>query len=719
MEAGEPRDPLAGIAPVLLALIGLGAGASVFFEGFYDIEAWGPIALALMSVLLALAIGAPARIKGPAIVALGALLALWLWAWLSRSWAESGEAASLGAARWALYATAFAVLILLLREGRGRRVVLGFAAAGVLAVGLYVVFRMLGSDGADLFQGGRLRDPLSYANGQAGYFLVGLWPFIALAEVRRKPWLAGIGMAGAFVLACLLLIGQTRGVLPGVAVSAAALVLLVPGRGRRLWVLIALGAGLAAVSAPLLDVYQAADDKGGLTDQIAKDAALPILLGALALGLIWAGITYLGETGGRVAETRSPRLGAALPLVAAGAAVAVLLVASLGALVKVDDPAGEVRDQYDEFVNLDTSGQAGQSSRFLSGGGYRYDYWRIAYRQFEDEPLHGEGAGNYDRTYFLERETSEDIRQPHSLELQTLAELGLVGGLALAAFVLAVLFALWGQSRKAREDHDERLIAVAAGGAFVAWLTHTSVDWLHLFPGITGIALIAAAVLVAPWVTRPATSAWSTPRIVLTVLAAVAIAGGVQSVGKPTGLAYLRDSGNDALQADPAKSLKRANQMLSLDGDSVRALFLKSAAYARLGDYGRARAALVEATRLEPHDHLPWALLGDLAARRGDFRLARRDYRRAFALNPRDFRLEQLTASRGSPSRLRRSRSVSGTSRWCARALRAATRRPRSRGPCAPVRHRLRNGAPRPGAPPRSEPRATSPSPRRSARAAG
>ena len=30
------------------------------------------------------------------------------------------------------------------------------------------------------------------------------------------------------------------------------------------------------------------------------------------------------------------------------------------------------------------------------------------------------------------------------------------------------------------------MVAVAAGGAFVAWLAHTSVDWLHNIPGVTG-----------------------------------------------------------------------------------------------------------------------------------------------------------------------------------------------------------------------------------------
>ena len=63
-------------------------------------------------------------------------------------------------------------------------------------------------------------------------------------------------------------------------------------------------------------------------------------------------------------------------------------------------------------------------------------------------------------------------------------------------------------------------------------------------------------------------------------------------------------------------------------------MYVKSAAYARLGRYREARGTLLDAAELEPHDHLTWALLGDLAARRGNFRLARRYYLRSLALNP-------------------------------------------------------------------------------------
>ena len=82
--------------------------------------------------------------------------------------------------------------------------------------------------------------------------------------------------------------------------------------------------------------------------------------------------------------------------------------------------------------------------------------------------------------------------------------------------------------------------------------------------------------------------------------------------------------------------LAKANDALALNADSLPTYYLKAAAYARLDDYLRARATLLAATRREPHDFVTWALLGDIALRRGDRAAAARSYRRARALNPRD-----------------------------------------------------------------------------------
>jgi cytochrome c-type biogenesis protein CcmH/NrfG len=50
---------------------------------------------------------------------------------------------------------------------------------------------------------------------------------------------------------------------------------------------------------------------------------------------------------------------------------------------------------------------------------------------------------------------------------------------------------------------------------------------------------------------------------------------------------------------------------------------------------------LREAARREPRNFVTWALLGDLAVRSGNMAVAKQNYRRALALNPRDVGLRQ------------------------------------------------------------------------------
>ena len=138
-------------------------------------------------------------------------------------------------------------------------------------------------------------------------------------------------------------------------------------------------------------------------------------------GLLWALAQALLPASGAAARvanwTRRSE-----PRLAAGAVVAIALLAvSLGRRRPSREAGAAVR-RLREPARRRSDG-----TRFLSGGGYRYDYWRVAWLEFKDAPLRGQGAGNYDDLYFSERRTTEDIRQPHSLPLQTLAELGLVG----------------------------------------------------------------------------------------------------------------------------------------------------------------------------------------------------------------------------------------------------------------------------------------------------
>jgi O-antigen ligase len=626
--------------PALLAvavLLTVAFAVSCLFNGFYDLDVWAPAALALLVVLVGLVLLGPLELTRPAMVTLLGLLGLLALSALSMTWAESTSRAWTEVNRLAFYTATFLIVASAVRSRRHAQVVVHVMAAGFAIVCLYVTAKLLFFDGPSLFVAFRLSEPMGYVNGEAGFFLMAFWVAIAVAETARPVTMRAAGLGFATLAASLMLLTQSRAVVPAMVVTGALLLALLPGRVQRGWaLLLALGGALAA-SPWLLDPYaQRGKIAANLpTDGAVQSAGLAALLAALAAAVIWG---LLSARRSRLADPSRRRLALA-PLVAAP-----LLVLVLG-WVQVGNPIDKLSREYDRFVALETTSSA--DSRFGSLSGTRYDLWRIALNQFADHPIKGLGAGNYGLTYFQERRTSEPVRQPHSLELQLLAELGLLGLLALGLVLGGVGWAVARVHGQAVDARD-RYVLIAAIGTFSVWFVHTSIDWLHNLPGVTGIAIVSAAILtsVLPGARRGADVFDRGPRgrLLLLVGAVAAIAVAAASVGLQYVGERYRQQARDELATDPAAALTAANRALDMNPGDVNAHEVRAAALARFGDYEGARSALRDAAADEPHNYVPWVLLGDLAVRRGDIEQARADYGVASRLNPVDTALEAAAA---------------------------------------------------------------------------
>ncbi len=639
-DALETRVP-ASVRQAIVAVVGLGCGVSPAFFGYFNMTVWGPIALLLIAVTLGLLLARPAIPTGIAGVAVIGLLLFAAWSLLSIGWAESADRALTEADRWILHGVFLLMLVLLVGDRRDGEVFLFTAAVGVLGVAIYDLAKMLAGDGVALFGGSRLLQPLGYVNGLGGYFLLGFWPLVAVAERARGHALAGLAAGGASLLTALVLLTESRGTVFAFAASALIVLVLFPGRNRRAWLLLMVLAGLGAAWGPLTDVTQnLPPGRFAPAEESIRRAAEWSLILAAAVAVVWG----LGSWVFATLRNRSRFVASSLPRLSATLLCGVALAFVVGGTLAAEDPVDDVSRQYEAFTELERSSSG---SRFTSGGGNRYDYWRIAWRQFTDHPLNGIGAGNFNRTYFLERRTDEDVRQAHSIELQTLGDTGIVGALALGSFLLAVFLGLWKGSRAAREDGTETALMVAAGGIFIVWLAQTSVDWLHLLPGVTGIALGAASILLvrSSRVGRPSADLRPIPPWGVAFALGIAVVA-IVFIGRPTLAEHLRGEAQDELHSSPFAALQTANESLSLNPEAVQSYYTKAAALARLGAYLPAKATLVESIRREPHNYVSWALLGDLATRRGDVSEALRAYGRAASLNPRDRELE-LLGSRG------------------------------------------------------------------------
>jgi hypothetical protein len=638
-----------GARRAMIVVAGLGCGVSPAFFGYFDISVWGPISLGLIAVAIGLIVARPALPTGIAAVAVLGLVLFAAWSLLSMGWAESGDRALTEGDRWILYAVFLLVLILLIADRRDAEIFALSATVAILGIAAYELVEMLAGNGPSLFGATRLLEPLGYINGLGGYFLLGLWPLIAVAERARNQLLAGAAAGGAVLLAALVVLTESRGTLFAFAASAVLLLALFPGRNRRAWLLLLLLGGLGLAWGPLTDVTQPvfAAQVAPKAETIRRGAEWSLIAAAL-VAVLWAGGRLAVDSLGRGSSISA----VALRRASAGLLCGIAVVAIAVAIAAVGDPAQKVSDQYEAFTKLE---KVNTGARFTAGGGNRYDYWRIAWSQFEDHPLDGIGAGNFDRTYFLQRRTTEDVRQEHSIELQTLGDTGIVGALLLGAFLLAVFIGIWMRARAARLREAEIGIGVAATGIFIVWLAQTSVDWLHLIPGLTGVALGAAAILLLRPGADGEESQGLRPLPLVGVLAGVALAVvAIVFIGRPTLAQHYRVAAQNELRSDPRGALADAEESLSLNPDALQSYYAKSAAYARLAAYLPARRAMREAIEREPHNYVSWALLGDLATRRGSISEAMSAYRRASMLNPRDSELRLLASRRALVERLHR-----------------------------------------------------------------
>lgn len=623
-----------GLAWLPLAVLAA-CGVGLFANGFYGVSRWGMLSIAVCAAVAWLVAARSRRLPARTLVALGGLSAWVAWSGLSMTWAESVDRAWLETNRAGLALVIVAGTALAVRTRRQALQVVGTLGSVVALLALYLTARLIVGDAGGLFLEARLNEPLGYINGMAGVLLLGTWPALGLAERGRSPALRGLGLGAAVLIGSMAVLTQSRAVLPVVIGAAAVLLTLVPGRLRRAWLLVAFGGAVAAAAPWLLDVFASRSVAAGGAvpgEAVLRSAGLATATFAVGAGLLWAAANAF------VRPTATIRRAATVGL------VGLALAATIAAAVAVEDPVGTVRNQYDQFTALKVDTDV--STRFTDASGFRYELWRVAANEFADHPLAGTGAGNYAYDYFRERRITEPVRQPHSLPLQLLAELGLIGLLCLGCFVVPLVLTIFRPGPAMVVAGSPGLI-VGAGGAFLVWLFHTSVDWLYNIPAVSGLAFVAAGVLLAGSEPRhrPASDARPTRPQLTTMLVVVVLVFLAVSAARQLVAAQEVSNAQKALPAEPAKAIERTGVALQLNPEAMEAYYARSAAFARLGDYAAARGTLLAALRREPRNFVTWALLGDLHARAGKADAARRAYDRALELNPQEPELRRLVES--------------------------------------------------------------------------
>jgi hypothetical protein len=446
---------------------------------------------------------------------------------------------------------------------------------------------------AELLEGERLAYPLGYWNAVAAWSAMAFSLGLAWSAHSRHLTARSLALAALPASGVVLYLTYSRA---GVAALLIGIATVVVASSNRLTATVHAIAALAATALVVLVVR----GQPAIAEGTGSEGGWLVALFVLAAA---GGCAQLARmTGrGRLEEWRIPgrwRIPARLRVpvswrpVAVGAAVAVALAAAIAVGPGVAGRAG------DEFV---TGGQPelqdDPAARLVTLEGIRGETWASALRAFGSNPLTGIGAGSFQ--FWWERDVDETVslRDAHSLYLETLAELGIPGLLA----VLALLGAILAGALRSRRAVDEPSAVAAVSGllaAYVVFLFHAGVDWLWEFPALIALGIGAGLVAGAARASRTSRrSRLDRPRMALVALAIVAGAAEIPALV----------STNRARAAEAALALGLRERAAALADEAVRAqpwaadpYALRAVVALSSDDPAAARADVREAIEREP-----------------------------------------------------------------------------------------------------------------------
>jgi tetratricopeptide (TPR) repeat protein len=628
----------------------------------YPVTHWAPgglILLMLLAIAVAIVRGSLRGVPVPVRVALACMAAFTAFSYLSILWANAPGEALEGADRTLLYLLVFALF--------GAWPQRALPAAGLLLVwtlsltGL-AVFVVVHLDGASqsglqaLLPGGRLVFPSGYANANAAEWLMAMWPAFLLARERRLPWvLRGLLAGGAVLLAELALLSQSRGSLFATPVMLVLVFALLPGRTRTFVLMLPVAGGIAAAAPSVLHVGDHLRN-GQVVRATLHSAISAALLAAVMVAVVVAVAAALESR--RTLPERSARR---LHRLSGAVALAALLVVVVGGLAAAGNPIHRVEHAWHSFKG--GYGEGG-GDRLLSGlGSNRYDFYRVAVDEFSAHPLAGVGADNFQQQYLRHGTSEETPRYPHSVELRTLSQTGVIGALLALAGLGAALLAAWRALRG--PDPLARAVAAAALAGFGYWVVHGSVDWFWEFAGLGAPAFALLGLVCALTPSRgsagdrpiaggppepgadpersytasaaaPSRGRLGVPRAAFAILGILVVAACALALAGPW-LSQLQVQRAARIWPQaPASAYSRLNQAAKLDPLSEQPYLVAGSIALRRDEVSKADASFAKALSRVPDDAYATLERGAIASGRGERAAARRLLTRAAELNPRD-----------------------------------------------------------------------------------
>jgi hypothetical protein len=582
-------DHLWMLVPALLVVY-LGFDSGGFFAGTTGAAAAGLAGLAAVRILTA-----PRSQLGPTPVGWLALIGIASYAGLSllsQHWSHAPARALLAFDLAVLY-LALTILCggLRLSPSMLRTMVYGLIAAlGVVCAAAFVT-RALPQTFPILpaLQTPRVSYPLTYWNAVGMAASLGALLALHAAGDRDSHPVVRVLAGGMIPLfAAVLLLSVSRGAILAVAVGLVIYVLV----GMRLTLLttgLAIGPFMAIAARVTYNATALVSQHPTSLEAVREGRHVGGAVGLCMAGACLAGgaMVFGQRRLPTIRFTRSHVLATAL---VAGVAIVALAFA-------LNAPRW-VHREYRLFINAPAnySTALGRSHLVSASNDGRLPLWQAAVHGFDEQPLHGLGAGTYALLWQRERKLYEPILEAHSLYLQTLAELGILGAVALGMFLVGLLAgACW-----LLRATGDRFLAALALAVLVAAAVHSAFEWDWQLPAV--MAPVVAVVAGAGACARGAGLRTGPPRAVRWLCAASCLGLGVAPALVAISQADLDAAVHAFDRNDCATALRRAGEAHRIVGSRPEPLELIGYCQTRSGAPRRAMTTMHEAIKRDPGD---------------------------------------------------------------------------------------------------------------------
>lgn len=611
-------------------------------QGGYDGVIRGEVGIAVWwIVLVGAAVGVlpSVRIGRSGWTAIGVLAGFALWTGLGIGWSESAERSVGELGRVAMLLGVFVLALSTQGRGAAHRTLAAVASAAAVVGALAVLSRMepnlLPVENIVSFlpsTENRLSYPLGYWNGLAHLMALGLPLVVWLASAARLTVVRAVSAAAIPLMALAGYLTLSRGGMAAAAVAMIVLVAIYPSRMRLLPAI-----GLGTIGSALL--ISAAAQRGDFQDGVISSVAVSQGSEMLAMAVIVCGGVGLLHAAYSLADRHGlgPRIPRPSPLgtgIAAGsiALVALCIALAAGAPTELDNA-------WQQFKEPNTAGSGVERLQSTSGSN-RYQYWQSTLDANATSPMLGIGPGTYEfwwaRDNPLEHSTSFFVRDAHSLYLEALAEVGIVGFLLITGFIVFVIAYGAVRAFRRRTGPAAGLAAAVAGAA--AFATSAAVDWAWELTILPVCFLLLAAVIFGrdtdPDEADVPAAAKPSPGL-RGGLAAVAAVALVAIMIPLAGLSAVEESQAEARSDSLEQALVDAKTASSVQPYAATPHLQEALVLERGKQYAAAADAATQATEEEPTNWRPWIILSRIEAARGNTEASIEAFRQARSLNPR------------------------------------------------------------------------------------